>query len=77
MQRWKIDIGYSSVAPQPPYDAVLLVKSDDPHVIEALRPMIGAIDVATMRQANLMVDREEDKRTVPEAAAWLKGQLRR
>ena len=61
----------------PPYDAVLLVKSDDPRVIEALLPMIGAIDVATMRKANLMVDREENKRTVPEAAAWLKEQLPR
>ncbi len=58
----------------PPYDAILLLSpgaSRRPDVIEALRPMLGSIDVEAMRQANLMVDRLEDKRTVSEAAQML------
>ena len=40
-------------------------------LIAALRPLIGAIPVERMRQANLMVDRDADKRTPAEAARWL------
>ena len=39
--------------------------------VDALRPLIGAIPVERMRQANLMVDRDADKRTPAEAARWL------
>jgi len=58
----------------PPYDAVVLIaseKAEDAALIEALRPLIGAIDVGLMQRANLMVDRSEDKRTPRDAARWL------
>jgi osmoprotectant transport system permease protein len=56
----------------PSYDAVLLAApGTNPRAIEALRPLIGAITVERMRQANLMVDRDTDKRTPAEAARWL------
>lgn len=41
----------------PPYDAVLLVSADAPRgVVEALRPLVGTIDVERMRAANQHVD---------------------
>ena len=58
----------------PPYDAVLLVspaRADDEAFLAALRPMVNAIPVEAMREASLMVDREQDKRSVREAAALL------
>ncbi len=58
----------------PPYDAVLLLSPQagaNEAIVAALEPLIGAINVATMRRANFQVDRTEDKRTVSEAAAWL------
>jgi osmoprotectant transport system permease protein len=58
----------------PSYDAVLLVSpghARDRRLIGALRPLIGAIPVERMRRANLMVDRDADKKTPAEAARWL------
>jgi len=56
----------------PSYDAVLLAApGTDRRVVDALRPLIGAITVERMRRANLMVDRDADKRTPAEAARWL------
>jgi len=56
----------------PSYDALLLLApGTDARAIEALRPLIGAIGVERMRRANLMVDRDSDKRTPAEAALWL------
>jgi osmoprotectant transport system permease protein len=58
----------------PSYDALLMVapgRAVDAHFTDALRPLIGAIGIARMRQANLMVDRDADKRTPAEAARWL------
>jgi osmoprotectant transport system permease protein len=58
----------------PGYDAVLLVapaRAGDQRLLAALRPLIGAIPVERMRQANLMVDRDTDKKTPAEAARWL------
>jgi osmoprotectant transport system permease protein len=58
----------------PPYDALILLspqaatRSD---VVDALSPLVGAIPVQMMQQANFMVDRDEDKKTVREAAEWL------
>ena len=43
----------------------------DQRLLAALRPLIGAIPVERMRQANLMVDRDADKKTPAEAARWL------
>ena len=58
----------------PSYDAVLLLsprRAADPQVTAALAPLVGAIPVERMRRANLMVDRDADKRTPDEAARWL------
>lgn len=58
----------------PPYDAVILVASKravDPLLCRALAPLVGAISVEHMREANFMVDRDTDKRTAGEAARWL------
>ena len=56
----------------PSYDAVLLLApKTDPKVAEALKPLVGAIGIDAMRQANWMVDRDSDKRTPAEAAKWL------
>jgi len=63
----------------PPYDAVLLIgpaHAHDPRFLASLRPLIGAIPLALMQQANLMVDRDQDKRTPAETAAWLEEHLR-
>jgi osmoprotectant transport system permease protein len=60
----------------PSYDAVILIspkRAHDAGFVAALRPLIGAIPIARMRQANLMVDRDQDKRTPREAADWLLG----
>ena len=58
----------------PSYDAVLLLaprRAADGRLVAVLSPLIGAIPVERMRQANLMVDRDDDKRTPAEAARWL------
>lgn len=58
----------------PPYEALLLVGprlADDRRVTCVLGALVGEIPVAIMRQANLMVDRDEDKHTPVEAARWL------
>jgi osmoprotectant transport system permease protein len=62
----------------PGYDAILLLapgRADDAQMIEALRPLVGAISVEAMRQANYMVDRSDDKRTPEQAARWLQEEL--
>ncbi len=63
----------------PAYDAILLVSPDlanERKALAAIRPLIGAIDVETMRKANYRVDRETDKQTPVQAAHWLDRQLR-
>jgi osmoprotectant transport system permease protein len=58
----------------PPYDAVLLLsprRAADPVLRRALTPLIGAIPIALMRQANLDVDSAVDKVTPAQAARWL------
>ena len=57
----------------PNYDAILLVspeRTDDAALRMVLEPIIGAIDVDSMREANYAVDRDQDKMT-PEKAARL------
>jgi osmoprotectant transport system permease protein len=61
----------------PPYDAVLLVspqRADDAALTAALRPLIGTIDIAAMREANLRVSRGASP---AEAARWLAGEIKR
>jgi osmoprotectant transport system permease protein len=58
----------------PPYDAVILLsprRAADAKFVAALRPLIGAIPVETMRTSNLSVDRDQDKQTPAQAATAL------
>ncbi|SFO85301.1 ABC transporter permease/substrate-binding protein [Qipengyuania nanhaisediminis] len=58
----------------PNYDAVLLLSpqaAEDEALKAALLPLIDAIDVEAMREANYSVDREEDKLSFDEAARLL------
>ena len=58
----------------PNYDAIVLLAPDIAEgsgVSAALRPLIGAIDVEAMREANLSVDRETDKLSFEDAARRL------
>lgn len=58
----------------PPYDAVLLVgpaAERHPGLVQALDPLLGAIDVETMRRANQMVDLEGASRE--RASGWLRS----
>jgi osmoprotectant transport system permease protein len=63
----------------PPYDAMLLLGArvaNDAGVVCALADLRGAISVENMRRANLLVDREIDKQSPAQAAAWLLAALR-
>ncbi|WP_379548377.1 ABC transporter permease/substrate-binding protein [Qipengyuania sp. DSG2-2] len=63
----------------PNYDAILLMSPEagqDAALVEALRPLVGAIDVEAVRAANLSVDRTDgDKLTPAEAARELADNL--
>ncbi|HXR94929.1 MAG TPA: ABC transporter permease/substrate-binding protein [Rhizomicrobium sp.] len=62
----------------PPYDAVLLVSpahAHDLHFMKSLASLVGAIPLPLMQQANLMVDRDQDKRTPAETAQWLDARI--
>ncbi|HEY5048200.1 MAG TPA: ABC transporter permease/substrate-binding protein [Rhizomicrobium sp.] len=64
----------------PPYDAVLLVSPAHAHdrsLLAVLKPLIGAIDLATMQRANLMVDRQTDKLSPAEVARMLDTEITR
>jgi len=56
----------------PSYDALLMLSpriAGDAGVVAALQPLIGAIRVEAMREANLAVDREDAKKLTPRQAA--------
>jgi osmoprotectant transport system permease protein len=58
----------------PSYDALLMVSpqaSQDKRLLEALQPLIGAIDVDAMREANFAVDRLDNKQSPRKAAEQL------
>ncbi len=58
----------------PRYDAVLLLsprRAADPVLRAALAPLVGAIPIGLMRQANYLVDRPAGKLTPAQAARWL------
>jgi osmoprotectant transport system permease protein len=64
----------------PGYDAILLLapgRADDLRFQAALKPLVGAIPVERMRQANYMVDRDSDKASPDQAARWLERGLAR
>ena len=63
----------------PSYEAILLLspkRADDDAFVAALNPLVAAITVENMREANYMVDREGDKKTPIQAARWLNDKLR-
>ena len=56
----------------PSYDALLMLSpriARDKGVVAALQPLIGAITVEAMREANFAVDREDAGKLTPKAAA--------
>ena len=58
----------------PPYDAIVLLapkRANDTALIRSLRPLIGQIPVARMREANLAVSRDNGQLSPAEAAAML------
>lgn len=62
----------------PGYDALLLVapgRAGDARFVGALKPLVGAIPVETMREANYLVDRDTGKQTPDAAAVWLAGRI--
>ncbi len=62
----------------PPYDAIVLVSpkyANDPKVIDALKPLLGKIDLKMMQHANYLVDREDNKLSAADAAKWLETQI--
>jgi len=62
----------------PGYDAILLLSpahTGDMRFQAVLKPMIGAIPVEVMREANYMVDRDEDKASPDEAARWIERRI--
>jgi osmoprotectant transport system substrate-binding protein/osmoprotectant transport system permease protein len=57
-----------------PYDAIVLIspaRASDPTLRLALEPLVGAIPIALMRKASLMVDRDTDKMLPVQAAKWI------
>ncbi|MDY7098578.1 MAG: ABC transporter permease/substrate-binding protein [Pseudomonadota bacterium] len=56
----------------PSYDAMLMVSPEaakDKALLETLEPLMGAINVEIMREANFSVDREGEGKVSPESAA--------
>jgi osmoprotectant transport system permease protein len=63
----------------PAYDAAILIsprRANDPVLTGALQPLLGAIPVERMRQANWLVDRDKDKLSPRAAARWLLSGIR-
>ena len=64
----------------PNYDGLLLVSARcaaQPRCIGALRPLVGRIPVAAMREANYRVDRDAGKQTPAAVAVWLAQRIAR
>jgi osmoprotectant transport system permease protein len=59
----------------PTYDALLLVGPRRPDLAKALAGLESAIPVEAMREANWQVDRDVDKQTPGQAAAWLEKRI--
>ena len=61
-----------------PYDAIVLIareRARDDVLRTALEPLIDAIPLALMQEANYRVDRERDKETPAATARWLETQI--
>jgi osmoprotectant transport system permease protein len=60
-----------------PYDAIVLLaprRANDQRLRGALMPLIGAVPIEKMREANQMVDRDENKVSPAQAARWLENE---
>jgi osmoprotectant transport system permease protein len=58
----------------PPYDAIMLLapkRSEDGALRAALQPLLGAIDIATMREANLRAAGGDGASSSDAVARWL------
>ncbi|MGJ5024883.1 glycine betaine ABC transporter substrate-binding protein [Bradyrhizobium oligotrophicum] len=58
----------------PPYDAILLLspkRAEDRALQDALRPLLGRIDIATMQQANLRASGSDAESSPQAVARWL------
>jgi osmoprotectant transport system permease protein len=74
----KLEVLADPLGALPNYDAILLVgprHATDRRLLSALAPLESAIRVETMREANLMVDRSNDKKSPAEAARWLEMEI--
>jgi osmoprotectant transport system permease protein len=54
---------------------LLLVGPRRPELAAVLKGLEGRIPVEDMRAANWRVDRDDDKQTPAQAAAWLEGRI--
>jgi osmoprotectant transport system permease protein len=64
----------------PPYDAILLVAprdADDRALIEALRPLIDAVGVDLMRDANLRATQGGGNSSPEAVARWMSEQIKK
>jgi osmoprotectant transport system permease protein len=62
----------------PPYDAIVLLapkRADDGALRAALQPLLGRIDIATMRAANLRAAGGNAESSPSEVARWLWGRI--
>ncbi|QPF83193.1 ABC transporter permease subunit [Bradyrhizobium genosp. L] len=60
----------------PPYDAIVLLspkRKDDQAMRTALQPLLGKIDIATMREANLRASGNDSSSSPDAVARWLWG----
>jgi osmoprotectant transport system permease protein len=58
----------------PPYDAILLLapkRAGDTRLQEALKPLLGKIDITTMREANLRAAGNDANSSPDVVAKWL------
>ncbi len=58
----------------PPYDAIVLLapkRADDDRLRKALSPLLGKIDIATMREANLRASGNDATSSPGAVAQWL------
>ena len=58
----------------PPYDAIVLLspkRADDQALRAALQPLLGKIDIATMREANLRAAGNDAASSPDAVARWL------
>jgi osmoprotectant transport system permease protein len=61
-----------------PYDAIVLLapgRAADPSLRRALEPLIDAIPLTLMQEANYRVDRDSGKETPAAVARWLAGEI--